>query len=161
MNVLLWPALLLACVAAQGGLSLWTGLGATPQPALAVTVVVAVLRGPAAGESFGFLSGLLLDALGTHLFGAQALAQTLVGYGVGRLRRQMDVSLPGAQMTLVALLSAVYALLLGLIALVFLGRFAAGPLKALFLAPLYNALLAPFVFQGMQRFRSREAAPTL
>jgi rod shape-determining protein MreD len=156
MNALLWPLALLACVALQWFFSLWTFLGVTPQLALVATVAAAVIRGPAAGETFGFCAGLLIDALGTHLFGANALTLALIGYSVGRLRRQMDASLPPPQMAVVALLSWVHAALLGVVSLVFIGKFSMRPVHALVVLPLYNAILAPFVFAWMQRFRVKE-----
>ena len=161
MNALLWPLALLACVALQWLFSFWTFLGATPQFALVATVAVAVIRGPAAGETFGFTAGLLIDALGAHLFGANALALTLIGYAVGRLRRQMDASLAPPQMAVVGLLSWVHFALLGLIGSVFIGKFSLRPVQGLLLLPLYNALLAPFVFGWMQRFRVKEGPQTL
>jgi len=63
---------------------------APPSAVLVATAGVARLRGPAAAETFAFLCGLALDALGTHLFGAGALSLVLIGYGVGRLRRHID-----------------------------------------------------------------------
>lgn len=156
MSSLLWPLALLGCVTLHWLFSFWTGMSATPQFALVATVVVGVLRGPAAGESFGFCSGLLLDALGAHLFGANALVQTLIGYGVGRLRRQMDASLPPPQMAVVFLLSWAQFAALGLLGTVFLGRFQGRWLHGLLLVPVYNALLAPFAFMLLAPLRQKE-----
>ena len=61
--------------------------GLAPQLLLILTVVVAARQGPVRAMCLGFGWGLFLDVLNPALFGANALALTLAGYGTGALRR--------------------------------------------------------------------------
>ena len=123
-----------------------TVFGLAPQLLLILTVAVAARRGPVVGQCFGFAWGLFLDVLGVHLFGAQALGLTLVGYFVGSLRRQMDVSSPPSQLMLVGLLTPSYFLFYGLAGWVFERHFFWVGWPSFVADPFYNCLVAPFGF---------------
>lgn len=153
MRLLGWPALLLAAAYLHWFFAWWMVLGATPHFALVLTVVIALRLGAPSAMTFGFLAGLAVDALGARLFGANALALTLVGYGTGMLRRQMDTTLATSQMALLAILSWAHFALVGLVSLVFVKTWGGGWWKGLLLVPLYNALLAPFGFSVVERLR--------
>jgi rod shape-determining protein MreD len=127
-------------------------LGVAPQVLLVLTVAVAARAGPVAGQCYAFTWGLFLDAFGAHLFGANALALTLVGYAVGRGRRQMDVSSPLSQVMVVSVVSVAYLVFYAAVGLVFGGEALWAPWKALLLAPLLNALLAPFGFAFVEHY---------
>jgi len=63
--------------------------GSKPSLPLALTVSIALLKGPFQGELFGFFSGLLCDlSSGGPFLGIQSLSQVLVGYIIGLLRRR-------------------------------------------------------------------------
>jgi rod shape-determining protein MreD len=124
----------------------WAVFGLSPCLLLVMTVAIAAYSGPVAGQCYGFFWGLFLDVLGAHTFGAGALALTLVGYCVGVIKRQMDVSSPASQVMVVAVVSLAYALFLGLAGLVFERRFLWGGWSLFVGAPLYNCVVAPPVF---------------
>jgi len=124
----------------------WTVFGLSPCLLLVLTVAIASYAGPVAGQCYGFFWGLFLDVLGAHTFGAGALALTLVGYCVGVIKRQMDVSSPPSQVMVVALVSLAYAVFLGLAGLVFERRFLWGGWALFIGGPLYNCLVAPPIF---------------
>lgn len=125
--------------------------GLAPSLTLILTVAVASREGPAAGQLYGFFWGLFLDVLGTHVFGAGALALTLAGYLVGMLRRQMDVSSPLSQCMVVGTVSLVFHAFVGLTGLVFERQFLWVGWKVFFLGTLYNCLIAPFLFSMIRR----------
>ncbi len=120
--------------------------GLAPQLLLVLTVVAASRRGAVAAMCFGFAWGLFLDVFRTHLFGANALLLTLVGYAVGSVRRQIDVNGLAPQCVLVLTLSWAYYLSFGVLGLIFLKSFLWVGWKPFLLDPLYNCLMIPFLF---------------
>ena len=70
--------------------------GAAPQFLFALTVVIAARRGPVTAMLIGYAWGLFSDTLRADLFGADALLYALAGYAAGMVRRQIDLSAPGA-----------------------------------------------------------------
>jgi len=129
---------------------LWSTLlpvfGLAPRVVLILTISAASCGGSVAGQCYGFFWGLFLDVLSAHTFGAGALALTLVGYSVGNLRRQMDVSSPPSQMMVVGFVSVAYGLFVGLMGLVFERHFYGPGWYDLVLGTLYNVLVAPIFF---------------
>ncbi len=130
----------------------FTVLGLAPQVLLVLTVAVASRNGAVAAQCFGFAWGLYLDVVSAHIFGANALALTLVGYFVGSLRRQMDVTSAGPQLVLVVLLTPAYFLFYGLTGLLFEREFLWVGWSIFLAAPFYNCLFAPLGFEFMRRF---------
>lgn len=126
--------------------------GLAPQLLLILTLAVGGQAGAVAGQCFGFAWGLFLDVLSAHVFGANALAFTLAGYVSGMLRRQMDVSSPLSQAMLVAVVTPVYLIFLGLVGLAFEHSFLWAGWRHLFVGPLYNGLVAPFAFALARRY---------
>lgn len=122
-------------------LSFW---GLTPQLLLVLTVAMSARVGPNAGMCYGFLWGLFLDVLRPDLFGGNALALLLVGFGAGALRRQIDVLDLVSQTVMVALMSWGYFLFYGLLGAVFAKSFIWVGWPAFLFDPLYNCLLVPF-----------------
>lgn len=122
--------------------------GVAPQILLVMTVAVAARYGSSWAMSCGFFWGLFLDVMSPRLFGANALALTLIGYGTGSVRRQLDVAGFGPQCLLVMALSWAYYIFLGLLGRVF------DPSKTflwvgwpLFLVgPFFNALVTFVLF---------------
>ncbi|MFA6030978.1 MAG: rod shape-determining protein MreD [Elusimicrobiota bacterium] len=125
--------------------------GLAPRLLLLLTVATASQAGPVAGQTYGFFWGLFLDALSAHTFGAGALALTLVGYLVGNLRRQMDVSSPTSQMMVAGVVSTAFWLFVGFAGLVFEHRFLWVGWKLFTLGTLYNVLVAPAAFSAVRR----------
>ncbi|MEK9144664.1 MAG: rod shape-determining protein MreD [Elusimicrobiota bacterium] len=152
MSVLRAPALFLAGMFLEWFWSTYLSFfGLAPAFTLILTVAVASREGPVAGQIYGFLWGLFLDVLSTHIFGAGALALTLAGYLVGNLRRQMDVSSPLSQFMVVGTASLAFHLFLGVTGLVFERQFFWVGWKVFLLGTLYNCLLAPAVFSLVRR----------
>lgn len=126
--------------------------GTAPQVLLVLTVAVAVQAGPVVGQCYAFAWGLFLDFLGAHLFGANALSLTLVGYLVGLARRQMDVSNPASQGMIVGVVSVAYLFFFALAGLVFEGRALWAGWRPALLVPVLNGLVAPFGFAFVAHF---------
>lgn len=60
-----------------------------PDFMLILVLFVARLEGKIIGQLFGFITGLLVDALGMGSFlGLSALAKTIAGYGAGVMRKK-------------------------------------------------------------------------
>ncbi|MFH2203616.1 MAG: rod shape-determining protein MreD [Elusimicrobiota bacterium] len=130
----------------------FTAWGLSPQVLLILTVAVAARSGPVAGQCYGFAWGLFLDVSSAHVFGANALALTVVGYVIGVLRRQMDVESLAPQILFVIMLTPVYFVFFGVTGLIFEHNFLwAGWVKVL-LEPVYNCVLAPLGFAFVRRF---------
>ena len=146
---------LLAMVAHWLWSSHMTVWGLAPQLLLVLTVAVAARRGPIAAMSFGFCWGLFLDMLSARLFGANALALTLVGYGTGSVRRQIDVTGLAPQCMIVLFMTWAYFLLLGLLGLVFSKSFAWVGWTPFLLDPFYNVLVAVAAFIFWDPWRDR------
>ena len=122
-----------------------------PQLLLLLTVAVAAVAGPVAGQCFGFLWGLFLDFLSSHVFGANAMVLVFTAYFVGRLRRQMDVTGAASQAILAAVLAPAHHLAVGLLGMVFEHAFLWVGWKQLLAAPIYAAILAPLAFRAAER----------
>jgi len=125
--------------------------GLSPRVLLILTIAAASCGGSVVGQCYGFFWGLFLDVLSAHTFGAGALALTLVGYCVGNLRRQMDVSSPPSQVMVVCFTSVAYGLFVGLMGLVFERHFYWPGWNVLVGGTLYNGLVAPVLFALTRR----------
>jgi len=130
--------------------------GVGPSWLLVTTIALAALDGPVPAQLIGFVWGLVLDAFGVHLFGANALALSLTAYLVGRGRRLLDLSSPPSQAVLVAFLSIGYALFYATLGSIFLEEFLWPGWRGVFGVPLANALAAPFVFYYL---RGKQTVP--
>lgn len=128
-----------------------TAWGMAPHILLMLTIAVAGRSGPVAGQCYGFAWGIFLDVASAHIFGSNALAFTLVGYGVGVLRRQMDVESLAPQIILVALLTPVYFLFIGLVGAVFEHAFLWIGWNRFLLEPLYSCIVAPLGFKCVRK----------
>ncbi len=106
------------------------------------------------GASWGFVAGLLLDLFSGTLWGASALAMTVAGFVAGLAATSAlphRLVLPGATTFWLAM---TYYLILYVI-LVTLGTvlpFAAWLWQTVLPLTVFNALLAPFVLAGADRF---------
>lgn len=120
-------------------LSYW---GTAPQIMLALTVLVAARRGPVAAMLLGYVWGLYADTMRAELFGANALLYALAGYAAGVVRRQLDLRAAGPLVATVFLFSWAYAVLFGVLGLIFLKNFLWVGWAPFLLAPFLNALVA-------------------
>ena len=66
--------------------------GARPDLAIVATVIAAWTRGPSTGVLVGFLIGLGQDLTNPTLLGANALANSVLGYGAGWMQSHYDAS---------------------------------------------------------------------
>ncbi len=114
--------------------------GLNPQILLILTIGVAAFNGTPEAMVFGFFWGLCWDALSLNLFGARALALTLVAYGLGLVRRQVDMVTPGAQAIVAVIATVLYRMLLGFIYLIFSGQFLWLGWTIFLLEPVYNGI---------------------
>ncbi len=129
-------------------LTVW---GTAPHVLLILTVAVAARGGPVAGQCYGFAWGLFLDVASVHVFGANALAFTLVGYVIGMLRRQMDVASMAPQVFFIGLLTPAYFLFLGLMGQIFEHTFLWVGWREFLVEPIYNCIVAPMGFEFVRR----------
>ena len=114
--------------------------GISPQLLLVLTVALAARLGPLWAMCLGFGWGLFLDVLSPRLFGANALVLTLLAYGTGSVRRQVDVSGLIPQCLVVFFMTWAYFLLLGLLGAAFIKRFLWAGWTPFLLDPFYNCL---------------------
>jgi len=119
--------------------------GTAPQLLLVLTVIAAARRGPVRAMCAGFAWGLFLDLLNARLFGANALALTLVGYGTGSIRRQVDVTGVGPQTVVIFSMTWVYFLMIGLLARVFQSQFLWVGWTQFMIDPFYNCFVGLIV----------------
>lgn len=83
--------LLLAAVVLQTTLSPYLSvLGARPDTALIVVIILAMMRGPIWGAAVGFAAGFLLDVALVQTMGISSFLYTLAGYFSGRYAEGVD-----------------------------------------------------------------------
>lgn len=120
--------------------------GVAPQLLLVMTVAVSARYGPVRGMILGFFWGLFLDILAARLVGGNALAFTLVAYGTGSLRRQVDLLGFGPQCLVVAGVTIGYFGFMGLLGLVFLRSFLWVGFVPFLVSPFYNCIVAAALY---------------
>ncbi len=120
--------------------------GAAPQLLLVLTVTIAARYGALRAMVLGFFWGLFLDVLSARLIGANALALTLIAYGTGSMRRQIDLLGLAPQCLMVFGITLGYFLFLGLVGLVFLKAFTWVGWIPFVVDPIYNCLVTLVVF---------------
>lgn len=153
MRYLAWAGVFVAGLVAQWAWGTYFAVwGLAPQVLVVLSVAVAARTGPAIGQCFAFPWGLALDLAGSRVFGANALALTVMGYLIGNARRQMDVSDPVSQAMVVAVVSLARMAFLALAGLVFEGHVFWVGWKAFLLLPIFNALVAPIGFAIVQHY---------
>ncbi len=80
-----------AALALQAAFAPYIAIGGIePDLPLVATVILASLRGPASGTACGFLIGLGQDLSNPAFLGLNALAKSILGYGVGTLRERFE-----------------------------------------------------------------------
>ena len=136
--------------------------GIAPDFPLIVVALLALRRGPELGCVAGFAAGLLQDATGGGLLGAQALTKALIGFLVGSADGRLWVANPLVQVPGLVVLSIAEGI--ARYALLQLFRFPApfGELMLHVVLPqaLYNGLIGAVValaFSWAESLRSRAA----
>ena len=128
-------------------------LGAKPELLYLVTIVFAILEGPASGAIAGFAGGMAQDFLLDAPKGITALTLTLLGYAMGMARQYIVTPSPILPVFLVAggtfagvVFYGVVSFLLGELDPSWLYLF-----RVALLSALYNALLTPLVYPILRR----------
>lgn len=125
--------------------------GLAPQVLLVLTIAAASTEVPAFSLTVAFFWGIILDTIGVHLFGGNALALTATAYVVWLLKRQMDVSNPISQSMFTAIISIVYVVGLAILGLIFKGETYWPGWGSFIFTPVLNAVAAPFGFEIIRR----------
>lgn len=128
-------------------------LGAKPELLYLVTIVFAILEGPASGAVAGFAGGMAQDFLLDAPKGITALTLTLLGYAMGMARQYIVTPSPILPVLLVAAGTAGGVVFYGIVSFL-LGELDTSWLylfRVAMLSALYNAILTPLVFPILRR----------
>jgi rod shape-determining protein MreD len=131
----------------------FTLAGARPELMYLVTIVLAMLEGPASGAVAGFAGGMAEDFLLNQPKGITALTLTLLGYVVGQLRQYIVTPSPLLPVVLVATGTAGGVMFNGLVRFL-LGQLNVSALylvRTALLSAAYNALLTPIFYPVLRR----------
>lgn len=91
MNIIAFILVILVNVIFQSTLLPYFNIfGRVPNTALALIVVVALLKGKYFGAFFGLTMGLIQDILFTSVIGVNAFIYFLIGYLIGSARKSLD-----------------------------------------------------------------------
>jgi rod shape-determining protein MreD len=163
-RALAWTAIILTALLLQSTVFAQVRLGgATPELIYLVTIVIAMLEGPASGAATGFAGGMALDFLLNHPKGITALTLTLLGYAVGALRQYIVTPSALLPVLLVGGGTAGGVLFHGLVRFL-LGKLPLGVgylLRIAVLSALYNAILTPIFFPILRRVAEGSRAKRL
>lgn len=127
--------------------------GAKPELMYLVTIVLAMLEGPASGAIGGFSAGMAQDFMLDQPKGITALTLTLVGYAVGTARQYITTPSPALPTLLVGAGTAAGVLFYGFVAFL-LGQLSTGfpyLVRVAFLSAIYNAILTPLLYPLLRR----------
>ncbi len=127
--------------------------GAKPELTYLITVVLAMLEGPASGAIAGFAAGMAQDFLLNEPKGITALTLTLLGYAVGQIRQFVVTPSPLLPVALVGGATAIGVLINRLVAFL-LGQLDVGflfVLRTALLSAIYNAILTPLLYPVLRR----------
>jgi rod shape-determining protein MreD len=128
-------------------------LGVRPELLYLVTILVAVIEGPAEGAIVGFAGGMAQDFLLDQPKGITALTLTLLGYTIG-LARQYIVSPSPLLPTILVALGTFGGVVFYEAVSFLLGQLDVELLEGLriaLLSALYSALLTPLVYPLLRR----------
>jgi rod shape-determining protein MreD len=134
--------------------------GAKPELMYLVTVVLAILEGPASGAIAGFSSGMAQDFMLNDPKGITALVLTVLGYVVGTVRQFITTPSPALPTILVGAGTAAGVLFYGFVAFL-LGRLPGDVLfllRVAVLSAVYNAILTPLAYPLIRRVAERTRA---
>jgi rod shape-determining protein MreD len=153
-RVLAWIAVVVTALLLQSTIFAQIKLGgAKPELLYLVTIVLAILEGPASGAVGGFTAGMALDFLLNKPKGMTALTLTLVGYMVGIVRHYITTPSPALPTLLVGAGTAAGIIFYGFVSFL-LGELSTGFLylfRVAFLSAIYNAILTPLLYPLLRR----------
>lgn len=151
---LLWTLVILVALVLQGTVFAQIKLlDARPDLIYLLTILVALLEGPASGAVIGFAGGMAEDFLLNTPKGITALSLTLLGYAVGLVRQYIVSPSALVPVIMVGVGTTVGLMFNGLVRFL-LGQLDNGwgfQLQIALLTGLYNAMLTPFVFPIVRR----------
>jgi len=158
---LLWTAVILTALVLQSTVfHEITLMRVSPDLIYLITVLVALLEGPASGAVIGFVGGMGEDFLLNAPKGITALTLTLLGYAVGMVRQYIVSPSALVPVIMVAGGTAAGEMFNGLVKFL-LGQLHPGwgfQLRVAILAGLYNAILTPLVFPIVRRLAESSRA---
>ena len=152
-RVLSWTVVILTALVLQSTLfAQFTLAGVKPELVYLVTIVLALIEGPASGALAGFCGGMAQDFLLNQPKGITALTLTLVGYAVGTLRHYVVTPSPLLPVVVVATATMAGVLFYGVVAFLLGVEVGAGYLiRVALLSSVYNAVLTPIVYPVLRR----------
>jgi rod shape-determining protein MreD len=158
-----WPtaAALIAAVLLQAALAPSLRIfGIVPNIVFLVVVTLALVEGPIAGCTAGFVGGLLFDLLGSGVVGPSALVLTLVGYVAGLMQANMFAEGWLLPVTVVAVASLAAEVTYGIVlAVVGAGQpFWSSLVRVMLPGALYNTVLAVMGYPVLARLLRRDTA---
>jgi rod shape-determining protein MreD len=127
--------------------------GVRPELLFIVTIVIALLTGPAEGAVVGFAGGMAQDFMMNQPKGLTALTLTLLGYAVG-MTRQYIVSPSPLVPTFMVLVGTFLGMVFYEVVAYLLGAYqgsAASGGRVAALTAVYNAVLTPIVYPVLRR----------
>jgi rod shape-determining protein MreD len=137
-----------------------TLLGVRPELVYLVTILFALLEGPAEGAIVGFVGGLMQDFLLNEPKGITALTLTVLGYAIG-LSRQYITSPSPLLPTVLVVVGTALGLTFHSVVSFLLGQFP-HPIgftaKVISLAALYGGVLTPIVYPLVRRLEEGSRA---
>jgi len=158
---LLWTLVIVVALVLQSTVfAQITLLDARPELMYLLTILVALLEGPASGAVIGFAGGMAEDFLLNMPKGITALSLTLLGYAVGMVRQYIVSPSALVPVIMVGLGTTVGLMFNGLVKFL-LGQLDSGwafQLQIALLAGAYNAILTPFVFPLVRRIAETSRA---
>jgi rod shape-determining protein MreD len=134
-----------------------TLLGVRPELVYMVTILFALIEGPAEGTIVGFAGGLFQDFLLNDPKGITALTLTVLGYTIG-LSRQYIASPSPLLPTIVVAVGTAAGVAFHSVVSFLLGQFDhpfTFTVKVILLTALYGAVLTPIVYPAIVRLTAR------
>ncbi len=126
-----------------------------PDLVLICSIYFALANGKVAGETTGFISGLILDFITGIPFGFNCLYRTIIGYLYGLLHEKIIISSLVIPIFCVGVGTLIKAVLIHLIALLFpnVNIYVTGFISYEFLFEFVeNIVIAPFIFRFLKFF---------
>ena len=135
-----------------------------PDLVLICSIYFSLLNGKVAGETAGFISGILLDFITGIPFGFNMLFRTIIGYIAGIFAKNVIISGFILPMLCVGIGTIAKTLMVSLLSLLFpnVHIYTAGIISYDFLFEfIENVLLSPFVFKFLSFFKKSLAVRTV